>query len=271
MQQNRIGIGVIVFALAVGAAGSTDAAFPKGPVTKCPTDSVVAGTACLDKYEASVWRVPNATTSNASLVKKIQKGMATAADLAVGGAAQLGTASDNYGPCTDNGQNCADDIYAVSLPGVTPAAYLTWFQAQEACANAGKRLPTSAEWQVAVTGSPDPGSDNGTTDCNTNSTMAVTSSGSRTSCVSAVGAFDMVGNLSELTADSLPASAFCVGWDTFSNDYMCLAGTNTTAVSPGALLRGGSFLHASGAGPFTVIGLYWLSSSSDDVGFRCAR
>ena len=67
----------------------------------------------------------------------------------------------DYAPCADNGQNCADDIFAVSLAGVTPSARITWFQAQAACANAGKRLPTNAEWQVAVAGTPDPGPDNG--------------------------------------------------------------------------------------------------------------
>jgi len=70
-------------------------------------------------------------------VRKIPLGRATAADLTAGGATQLGTAVDDYAPCTDNGENCANDIYAVSLPSVLPAANVTWFQAQEACANAG--------------------------------------------------------------------------------------------------------------------------------------
>jgi formylglycine-generating enzyme required for sulfatase activity len=128
---------------------------------------VVAGTICLDRYEASVWRVPNPTTTNASLARKIQMGKATRADLTAGGATQLGTAGDDYAPCADNGQNCANDIYAVSLPSEVPAAFITWFQAQEACANSGKRLPTNAEWQVGVNGTPDPGPDDGTTACNT--------------------------------------------------------------------------------------------------------
>jgi hypothetical protein len=59
----------------------------------------------MDKHEASVWRVPNATTANAGLVKKIQQGKATSALLAAGGATQLGIASDNYAPCADSGQN----------------------------------------------------------------------------------------------------------------------------------------------------------------------
>ena len=50
----------------------------------------MSGTVCMDKYEASVWRVPDPTAANKSLVKKIQQGKATAATLAAGGATQLG-------------------------------------------------------------------------------------------------------------------------------------------------------------------------------------
>ena len=76
------------------------------------------------------------------------------------------TVADNDAPCADSGQNCANDIYAVSLPSVTSSAYITWFQAQQACKNAAKRLPSNAEWQAAVAGTPDPGP----TGCNTLST-----------------------------------------------------------------------------------------------------
>src|SRR5207249_9776266 len=76
--------------------------------------------------------------------EEIQLGRATRADLMAGGAIQLGTASDDYAPCTKNGHNCVNDIYAVSLPSEIPSSHITWFQGQETCANAGKRLPTSA-------------------------------------------------------------------------------------------------------------------------------
>src|SRR5215813_2081703 len=136
------------------------------PLRTCPPDSVVSGTVCMDTYEACVWRVPSPTTVNKSLVARIQQGKVTAADLAAGGATQLGIGrTDDYAPCTDGGQNCADDIYAVSVPGVPPSGNITWFQAEAACENARKRLPSSAEWQAAVIGTPDPGSDDGTTDC----------------------------------------------------------------------------------------------------------
>jgi formylglycine-generating enzyme required for sulfatase activity len=242
----------------------------QGANTPCAVDSVRAGTTCLDKFEASVWRVPNATTTNSALVSKIKIGTATAQDLTAGGATQLGAGGDNYAPCTDNGQSCANDIYAVSLPSVTPSAFITWFQAQEACANAGKRLPTNAEWQVGANGTPDPGPDNGTTDCNS-ATGSVSLTGARSACVSARGAFDMVGNEDEWVADWVPHSTECPGWASFSNDDMCLAGASTTARGPGSLLRGGSFIiSGAGAGPLAVDATGEPSFSGNGIGFRCA-
>ena len=82
----------------------------------------MSGAVCMDKYEASVWRVADPLGTNTGLVKKIQQGKATAADLAAGGATPLGTAGNNFAPCVASGQNCTDDIYAVSLPGVMPSA-----------------------------------------------------------------------------------------------------------------------------------------------------
>jgi hypothetical protein len=259
---------VVLLASTAGAQGAK-------PLTKCAPDAVVSGTVCMDTYEASVWRVLNPTTTNKGLVKKIQQGKATLADLAKGGATQLGTTSDDYAPCADSGQNCTNDIFAVSLPGVTPSAYATWFQAQQACKNAAKRLPSNAEWQAAVAGTPDPGPDNGPPDCNTHSTFGVDPTGSRSSCVSADGAFDMVGNLEEWVADWIPRSTTCGSWSG-SGDLQCLAGADTTG-EPGALLRGGANILYDGgtsAGPLSVEGLYGPSGSvsfSFNSGFRCAR
>jgi len=254
--------------LLAGTAGAQGAK----PLTKCAPDAVVSGTVCMDKYEASVWRVPFPATANKGLAKKIQAGKVKITDLTKGGTTQLGVASDDYAPCADSGQNCASDIYAVSLPGVTPSAYVTWFQAQVACKNARKRLPSNAEWQAAVTVTPDPGLDNGTTDCNTNSTWAAVLTGSRSSCVSPDGAFDMVGNLLEWVADWVPQSTACGTWSadvSSTNDSQCLAGAATTG-EPGALLRGGYFGHGSRAGPLAV-DVFVPSFEYDFVGFRCAR
>jgi hypothetical protein len=263
MTMRTIAQGLLAVGLVMAAASGAVANPPCGP------DAVAAGTVCLDKFEASAWRVPNPTAANAGLVTKIQQGTATVADLAAGGATQLGATRDDYAPCADNGQNCANDIFAVSLPLVAPSGFITWFQAQEACVNSGKRLPTSAEWQVGANGTPDPGPDNGTTDCNS-ATGSVSLTGARSACVSARGAFDMVGNEYEWVADWVPQSPECPGWASFSNDDMCLAGASTTARGPGSLLRGGSFISGAGAGPLAVDATGEPSFSGNGIGFRCA-
>jgi hypothetical protein len=262
----------ITLSAALVLLGGTAGAQGAKPLKKCPPDSVVSGTVCMDTYEASVWRVPGPTGVNKSLVAKIQAGNATAADLAAGAATQLGLAPGDYAPCAPSGQNCTNDIYAVSLPGVLPSAYATWFQAQAACENARKRLPTNAEWQMAVAGTPDPGGDNGTTDCNTASVGTAVDTGSRTSCVSARGAFDMVGNLYEWVADWVPGSTGCGTWSAGvspTGDIQCLAGA-ATAGEPGALLRGADFGDGADAGPLAVVGST-PSLSFGVIGFRCAR
>ena len=210
----------------MGAAGA--AGPPSGPLTKCPADAVVSGTVCMDKYEASVWRVPNADDGQQGPGEEDPAGQGDGRRPGGGRRdAARRRRADDYAPCADSGQNCADDIYAVSLPGVPPSANITWFQAQAACENARKRLPSNAEWQAAVAGTPDPGPDNGTTDCNTASAFAAVATGSRSSCVSARGAFDMVGNLYEWVADWVPRSTACGTWSgrcSPTGDDQCLAG-----------------------------------------------
>jgi hypothetical protein len=271
MRQASMGItvsaAILLLASAAGAAGP-----PVRPPMTCPVDAVVSGATCMDKYEASVWRVPNPTTANKALVAKIQGGTATAAALRAGGATLLGLTPGDYAPCGASGQNCADDIYAASLPGVIPSASITWFQAQQACKNAGKRLPTNAEWQAAAAGTPDPGPDNGTTDCNTRGGNVMLT-GSRSRCVSADGAFDMVGNAAEFVADWVPRSRNCGSWSPGVNstfDEQCL---NDVAHGgePGALVRGADFEFFNAAGPLAIEGLVPPSAAGKGLGFRCAR
>ena len=261
----------LLLAIVIGVVGAAVAQLSAAGVRRCASDAVEAGTVCLDRGEASVWRVPNPTTANAILVRKIQLGKATSTDLMRGGATQLGAAGDDYAPCANNGQNCANDVYAVSLPSEIPSTNITWFQAQEACANAGKRLPTSAEWQVGANGTPDPGPDDGTTDCNSASDGA-SLTGARAKCISARGAFDMVGNVAEWVVDWVPFSTVCPGWASFSNDDMCLAGASTTQHNPGALVRGGAFAAVGGplAGPFAVHDFAPFHAAAF-IGFRCVR
>ncbi len=238
---------------------------------KCPPDSVAVGPACLDKYEVSVWE-----TTDAPLIKVIKAGRATLTHLLARGAVQHGVASNDYGAgCPDTGNGCKD-FYAVSIPGVTPSAFLTWFQAAAAARNSGKRLPTNQEWQAGALGTPDPGeSVAGSADCNTKNGAgtgfdAVVPTGSRGNCVSDVGAFDMVGNLWEWVAEWVPLSTGCVT-ALFASDLNCLAGASTTA-GPGALIRGGFFDNGgTGAGVFAVFGDSTPSRADNGIGFRAAR
>lgn len=230
-----------------GPPGPQGAQGPAGTAPACQGNGsgdtmVAAGAVCIDKYEASVWSSPT-------------------------GGFQYGTTSDNY-PCEDNGQNCTN-IYARSVPGVTPSLYITYFQAQQALANSGKRLPTNAEWQQAVAGTPDT-IDDELHSCNTLS-FVIVKTGSRSACVSRFGAMDMVGNAEEWVADwvPFPATGGCPGWGAFSNDQMCLFGTST-ATGPGAPLRGGYPVLGPESGPFQIE-VHLPQASNNQIGFRGVR
>lgn len=230
---------------------------------KCPADSVQVGDVCVDKYEASVW-----STTDARTIGKIQRGKIASALEIVG--TQHGIAGDDYGAgCPDTAAGCTD-YYAVSIPGVTPSSDLTQFQASAACRNAGKHLATNQEWQAAALGTPDP-TDDGTTTCNMSSVFMATNTGSRTSCVSDAGAFDMVGNVGEWVADWVPLSTGCPGWGAFSYDNMCMSGASTVANGPGAVARGGNFGFGAIAGPFSLNSDIEPTISVIGLGFRCAR
>ena len=87
---------------------------------------IKVGQWCVDAYEASVWENPDGTGE------------------------QFGTSEDDY-PCRDSAQDCTH-IYAVSMAGVMPSRYITWFQAQQACLRGRKQLLPNAIWQGASAG-----------------------------------------------------------------------------------------------------------------------
>jgi len=243
-------------------------ASPAAAASKCPPDSVQAGPVCVDKYEASVWQIPG---GNPGLVRAVQLGRATLVSLTAAQATQLGVEGNDYG-CPASGNGCTD-IYAVSIPGVVPSRYATWFVAQQACMNSLKRLLTNAEWQGAAAGTPDPGTDDGLSDCNTGSTFRVVDTGSRENCKSARGAFDMVGNADEWVADWSEAATGCWSWGpSFGNDYSCVGGDGTTHL-PGALIRGGNGIEdGPSAGVFAVdTRVTPETSGAVPIGFRCGR
>jgi hypothetical protein len=157
-------------------------------------------------------------------------------------------ASDDYGAgCPDTGNGCLN-LYAVSIPGVTPSRFITWFQATAAARNAGKGLPTNAEWQAAALGTPDGAP------CILGGLGGPGPTGTA-GCDSDVGAFDLVGNLNEWVADWVPLAPGSCGDDLFpaTGDSNCLAGANQAA-GTAALVRGGNFFNGTTAGVFAVDG-----------------
>lgn len=219
---------------------------------------------CVDKYEVSVWSQPPDAQGN-------PRGI------------QFGVATDDY-RCSDNGNNCSRlnsgrRIFAASVPGQIPSQFITWFQAQQACANVGKRLLRNGEWQMAAAGTPDPRTDNGTTNCNVTSQPGSdpVPTGSRSRCVSNFGVFDMVGNLWEWVED----------WEQ-DNDDIDAGSTSTTPLYgndfvegvdeafpeadrfPAAIIRGGAFFAGPGAGVFAFAAVHSPSDVPVNIGFRCA-
>ena len=148
-------------------------------------------------------------------------------------------------------------VRAVSLRGGVPQAYISQLQATAACDAAGKRLCTDTEWLRACQGptgttypygdTRQPGVCNdaravhpavelyGTSDawifshldspCLNQEANGLAATGAHVGCVTSEGAFDMMGNLHEWTAD--PAGTFRGGYyvDTVENGNGCLYAT----------------------------------------------
>jgi formylglycine-generating enzyme required for sulfatase activity len=267
--KKRFSMAEVVGLLAVVVTGVAIYAYAATTGTSCVGNSagdimVKVGPLCVDKYEASVW-------SNAD-------GTGTAYGVFTGQTAYPGGFPANG--------NWTTAVYAVSKAGVRPSTSVTWFQAQQACALSGKWLLTNAEWQMAAAGTPDPGTDNRTTDCVVGSARAA-NTGSRSACVSNWSVNDMVGNVWEWVADWIQGpdgDAATVGtqWApdtvftssaTYGSDG--IFGINEAFPSddrfPAALIRGGGWILGPYAGVFALDASLGPSLSSGGIGFRCAR
>ena len=213
-----------------------------------PADIMVpVGPWCVDKYEASVWSTPT-------------------------GGTQYGASSDNY-PCSEDGQTCAtgasNPIYARSVPGVLPSAYIDWYRAQVACINAGKELLPNAVWQAAASGTPDLSAGTAGSACNI-SAAAIRNTDANLSCIASYGALNMVGNVSEWVADwGAYTPTVTSSWPPGpgSGENMAANGASTIAV----VHRGGNSYSGGAAGVFAFNATNGPSAVSNAVGFRCGR
>jgi len=209
----------------------------------CPaTDSngnalVQVGSLCVFKYEASV---TNAAGS---------------------GGTQYGVSAADY-PCAADGSDCgaagAFPIYAHSVASVIPSSRITWYQAVQACANAGMRLPTTAEWLAAAAGTPDSGTgSDGSAGCNTDGGGKI-NTGAAVGCTSTAGVADMAGNVREMAAE-LDRAAAPNNTTTDATKMRLLGAPFDSTASSSATSIKALFI---GDGP-TVIGNVY--------GFRCVR
>jgi hypothetical protein len=139
---------------------------------------------------------------------------------------------------------------ARSIVAVAPSG-ATWAEAADACAKAGKRLPTNAEWQMAAAGTPE----NDGALCNKSGTAANTNA--HPSCLSSYAVVNMAGNVAEWVAD----------WDSNAASNTILSASigivrgndaSDTTISAQSY-RGGQALNV--ADPFAAI----------PYGFRCVR
>ncbi len=237
-------------------------------IGSCPDDMAQVGDFCVDKYEAIV---VDETFYNGGACN----GSCEEDDTCFGT-----NGGDNYPPTFPDNGNWTVRLYACSVPDEIPSRSMTWFQAAQACANSGKHLITNAEWQAAAAGTPD-----GSASCNI-STSSPTAAENWPDCYSKHGAFNMVGNLWEWTADwfvagrdwqtddgqnAIPWPDDSYGGDTTRNVDGRAYGADWVEGLPAVALRGGNWGYGGGAGVFTAHLDSGPTSSGLGIGFRCAR
>jgi hypothetical protein len=182
---------------------------------------VRVGPICVDKYESSLW--PDKTSA--------------------------GTVPTLASTCLADGSNCT--YVAQSRAGVTPTGSVSWLQATQACANAGKRLLRPAEWFMAAVGT-DP------VNCNNQSGASgvVANTDANPTCLSRHNILNMIGNRAEYI------------------DYAQVDNISPSASGiPYAGYTGG---HYQSTAPVTLVNKYFANFLVDDassalVGFRCTR
>jgi len=183
------------------------------------------------------------------------------------------------------------DCQPVSVRGAKPWRYISQDQARIACAKAGKRLPTNKEWFAAALGTPDESRDWGPDDCQVagNWQEQPGPAGAGKNCVSAAGAYDMIGNVWEWVKGAtdqgvykgkeMPASGFVHSTDgaslpaktdpdqpdpNYRKDYFWIKKEGVRGMA-----RGGYWNNKTDAGQFSVYVVTPPSGAGAGTGFRC--
>ena len=171
------------------------------------------------------------------------------------------------------------------LPTITkdtyPWRFISRDQAMVACSRAGKRLPKAEEWYQSALGTvPE--------NCNLNS-KSYTVVGNNSSCVSAIGIAEAVGNVWEWVSDdiingqyngrSLPASGYVTQVDsagvatetsaTVINDQFNKNYFWSEAIGSYGMIRGGFYSSGEDGGVFSIQAITKPTFSGTAIGFRC--
>lgn len=174
------------------------------------------------------------------------------------------------------------DCRPESVDDALPWTQVTYHQAVELCAKAGKRLPNHTEWYQAALGTSE-------TDCAVDES-AVVAGDQFPSCTSAAGVHNAVGNVWEWVAGdvtdgvynnrSLPETGYVLNADgagvavetsadpqtIFHEDYFWSLNNGTKA-----MMRGGFFGSGSDAGIYTIHADIEPNFSGSAIGFRCVQ
>jgi len=173
-----------------------------------------------------------------------------------------------------------------SASGKLPWAFVTYHQAKELCAKAGKRLLTNREWYEAVVGTPD---ERVNPSCNTKG-VAVLQSGEKVECATEKSIHDGIGNVWEWVdetvndgvydSETLPESGYVTAADesgvarttsadgvgnSYHDDYFW-----SDQNGQFGMIRGGFFGSGKDAGMYSIQAKTALSFSGNAIGFRCA-
>ena len=176
----------------------------------------------------------------------------------------------------------ADSCVAVSEPAAEPWRFIALNQAQQACAKAGKRLPTNEEWYRAALGAPLEG-------CHTDGGGAPHRTDEGT-CISSSGIYNAVGNVWEWVDESvqdgnynnrqLPQTGYVAEVDPdgvaiastpeenplYGGDYFW---SNSSGIR--GMIRGGFYGSGEDAGIYAMNSEIEFSFSSPGIGFRCVK
>jgi hypothetical protein len=234
----------------------------------CPDGMAAVADFCIDAYEASVWRNPDCTGEVYGL--------------------QIDDYPVSFGA---NGVVAGGEfVYACSRADSPPSRFISWFQASQACAAAGKRLCSNAEWQMAAAGTPDTAEScqyGGNGDL-----PSLASGNAKPGCKSTWGVYNAAGNVAEwvsewvvgqysITQRWLTAQDFekTSAWpSSYGEGKDAIAGVGgvvrrgtavTTEGLPAAVVRGGSALNGASAGALAVNWTWSPSVKRPDIGFRC--